>query len=277
MTRLLATDIKDIPNSLTAYDANLMAKTGCSLFHIACHATGVSVETIRGSIEKARVGVIPITTGLGRLQGFCDAVAAIADHIGCQAFVCQQTDVAGMVEAITSNADIIMLADEQRFIALNLNTGTIADNAVATGRGFVTALQQMAGYSLKDRQVLVLGCGPVGQNAVYSLLEYGSAVSVYDIDPLKSTSLKTAGGPDPNGTVRWATDLEDALLKHALIVDATPAEAFIRSRHIKDNTMISAPGVPLGLDQAAQTAIGDRLIHDPLQIGVASMLTMAVD
>ena len=61
-------------------------------------------------------------------------------------------------------------ADDNRFIALELQHRNIVDNAVATGRGFVTGLQLMAG-SLKDRHVLVLGCGPVGQSAVKALLE----------------------------------------------------------------------------------------------------------
>jgi len=277
MTRLIEADIVNIPNSITTYDETLIAKTGCSFFQIACHAMQVSEETVRVSIENVRVGVIPITTGLGRLHGFCDAVAAIANHMRCQAFVCQQTDVAGIGEAITTGADIIMLADEQHFIALNLNTHKIADNTVATGRGFVTALHRMAGPSLKQQRVLVIGCGPVGQNAINLLLEHGCSVSVYDIDPLRSASLLKTGGPGTSGLIQQTTDLEYALLSHALIVDATPAGAFIRARHIKPETMISAPGMPLGLDRAAQAAIGNRLIHDPLHIGVATMLNMVAD
>jgi len=275
MTRLLETDIRDIPNSLTAYDAELIAKTGCSLFQIACHAGGVTEETAINSLQDARVGVIPITSGQGRLHGFCEAVAAIASHLGCRAFGCQQTDVAGIVEAVASETDIIMMADEQRFVALNLNTRKIADNAEATARGFVTALQLMTGSTLNYQHVLVLGCGPVGQNAVKTLREYGCAVSIFDIDPQRSLSLLESGELDIDGRIQRTTDLEDALLSHTLIVDATPAGAFLQARHIKAKTFISAPGMPLGLDRAAQVAIGKRIIHDPLQIGVAAMLMMA--
>jgi pyrrolysine biosynthesis protein PylD len=275
MTRLLETDIIDIPKNLAAYDAELIAKTGCTLFQIACHAMGISESSARDSIKNARVGVIPITTGLGRLQGFCKAVAAIVKHMGCQAFVCQQTDVAGIVEAIASEVEIIMMADEQQFIAINLYTHKIADNAEATAKGFVTALYLMAGSSLKDQRVLVLGCGPVGQHAVNTLLEIDGLVSIYDIDPLRSGSLLKKYSPDSQVFLQQSLDLEDALLKHTLIMDATPAGAFIQARHIKAETKISAPGMPLGLDPAALAAIDKRLIHDPLQIGVATMLIMA--
>ncbi len=276
MTRLIETDIKDIPSHLPAYDAELIVKTGCSLGQIACHAWGATEENIMRRLENMRVGVVPITSGLGRLHGFCEAVAAIADHIGCQAGVSQQTDVAGMVEAIESNVDIIMMADEQRFIALNMNTRKTADNSIATGRGFATALHHMTGSSLWGRSVLVLGCGPVGQNAVKTLLEYDCHVSVYDSNDQTYSSLLELCNPESHGFIRWVNDLETALYEHTFIVDATPAGAFIRKRHIKPDTMISAPGMPLGLDQAAQNAIGNRLIYDPLQIGVATMLVSAL-
>jgi len=276
MTRLNEADIKNISDDLPDYDAALTTKTGCTLFQIACHTMGVAEKTVGRALEKIRIGVIPITAGLGRLPGFCQAVASIARHVGCQAFVSQQPDVAGIVEAIASKADIIIMADEQRFVALNLNTRKIADNAVATGRGFATALHLMSGSSLCGRRALVLGCGPVGQNAVKALLEYECRVWVYDIDPQRSAAALETCEPGFKGFIHKTNDLEAALHNHVYIVDATPSGAFIQARHIKADTMISAPGMPLGLDRAARAAIGKRLIHDPLQIGVATMLSMAV-
>ena len=272
MTRLIEIDIKDIPKDLLVYEAELNAKTSCSLLQIACHAMGVTEKTVKKSLQNVRVGVIPITTGLGRLQGFCEAVAAIASFIGCQADISQQTDMAGFSATIASGADIIMMADEQRFVALNLNTRKIADNAVATGRGFVTALRLMTGSALLYGRVLVLGCGPVGMSAVKILLEYECHVSVYDLDPRKSVLLLETCESGSNGFIQRTDDLESALQNHNYIVDASPAREIIHTRHIKADTMISAPGMPLGLDHAAQIALGSRLIHDPLQIGVATML-----
>ena len=51
----------------------------------------------------------------------------------------------------------------------------------------------------------------------------------------------------------------------------------IEAKHIQPTTAIAAPGVPLGLSPEAQTRIESRLIHDPLQIGVATMMAFAVN
>ena len=76
--------------------------------------------------------------------------------------------------------------------------------------------------------------------------------------------------------IQFLNDLDPALLQHELIVDASPASNFILAQHIKPHTIVSAPGMPLGLDRSALAAIGDRLLHDPLQIGVATMLVGAL-
>jgi pyrrolysine biosynthesis protein PylD len=65
-------------------------------------------------------------------------------------------------------------------------------------------------------------------------------------------------------------DLEKALETYTILVDASPARGIIEAKHIKPSTTMVAPGIPLGLTPEAQSRIGDGLIHDPLQIGVAS-------
>ena len=55
-------------------------------------------------------------------------------------------------------------------------------------------------------------------------------------------------------------ELDQTLRDHQLIVDATPAAEFIREPHISTQTYISAPGVPLGLDKAAQAKIFNQLL-----------------
>jgi len=66
--------------------------------------------------------------------------------------------------------------------------------------------------------------------------------------------------------------LEDALSIHNYIIDASPAENIIKENFIKKNTLISAPGVPLGLTENALKKMSNRIFHDPLQTGVATML-----
>ncbi len=242
---------------------------------LACRAMAVAEKDVQVSMAHAVVGVIPMTSGGGVLKGFCETVAKIVGHIGCRAFVTRDADVSGIAEAVQKKADILFFADDNRFIALELQHRNIVDNAVATGRGFVTGLQRMAG-SLKDRHVLVLGCGPVGQSAVKALLETDCQISVYDIEPAAYGRLAVDLSNESDVQIQFLNDLDPALLQHELIVDASPASNFILAQHIKPQTIVSAPGMPLGLDRSALAAIGDRLLHDPLQIGVATMLVGAL-
>jgi pyrrolysine biosynthesis protein PylD len=71
-------------------------------------------------------------------------------------------------------------------------------------------------------------------------------------------------------------DLEEALRRHSIFFDASPAADIIRSEHIQPQTLIAAPGIPLGCTTEAYGLVKDRLIHDPLQIGVATMLAEVV-
>jgi pyrrolysine biosynthesis protein PylD len=271
VTRLTTGDIQGISRELPLYEASLMKKTGCSLRQLACMAAGVTEKDIQASMERAVIGLIPMTWGGGILEGFCETVAKIAGHIGCTAFVTRKRDAAGIVEAVEENAHILMFADEERFVALDMQRRGLVDNADATARGFVAGLHLMAG-DLKDRNVLVLGCGPVGRGAVKALLKTGSRVSVYDIEPTAYARLSAELNDGQGDCVHFLNNLGPALDRHELIVDASPAADVIQTRHISAHSIVSAPGVPVGLDRSALAAIGDRLLHDPLQIGVATML-----
>jgi len=78
-----------------------------------------------------------------------------------------------------------------------------------------------------------------------------------------------------NVTIQIIKDLDQALKSHKFIIDASPATDIVQARHITSDTYISAPGVPVGLDKKALLKIGNRLLHDPLQIGVATMTMLA--
>ena len=275
MTRLVANDVRSIAAQLSEYDTQLAAKTGCTLRTIACRAAGVPEDKIIPRLKSAHIGVIPITGGEGVIAGFCDAVAGIVSHLGCRAFITRVTDVAGLAEAFEKNADIIMLADDRRFIALHTASRKLIDNAVATGKGFVAGMHLMTG-ELSKKNVLVIGCGPVGRSATQALVAMGAWVSIYDIEPALGMALSEEIKKACNADIQVIQDLEGALKRHQLIVDASPARGIIQGRHITENTYISAPGVPHGLDQEARLKIGGRLLHDPLQIGVATMTMLAL-
>jgi pyrrolysine biosynthesis protein PylD len=274
LTRLITTDISDIAANLKNYDRELIARTGYSLSGIACRAAEIDEAQIKNLLPKILVGVIPISSGEGIIGGFGDAVLSILLHMGAKAFVTRTTDVAGIAESFEKNADILLLADDERFVALHIRSRSIADNAVCTGLAFATGLGLMAG-SLKGREVLVIGCGPVGRSATQTLIRMGARVSVYDVqaEPLMEW-VKTIG-QNTDSKIQIIKTLEPALQRHQLILDASPAANLIHAHHITPDTYISAPGFPCGLDAEAQARLSGRFLQDPLQLGVATMLVSA--
>jgi pyrrolysine biosynthesis protein PylD len=274
LTRLITTDISDIAANLKNYDRELIARTGYSLSGIACRAAEIDEAQIKNLLPKILVGVIPISSGEGIISGFSDAVMGILLHMGAKTFVSRATDIAGIVESFEKRADVMMMADDERFVALHIRSRSIADNAVCTGQAFSTGLGLMAG-SLKGREVLVIGCGPVGRSATQTLIRMGARVSVYDVqaEPLMEW-VKTIG-QNTDSKIQIIKTLEPALQRHQLILDASPAANLIHAHHITPDTYISAPGFPCGLDAEAQARLSGRFLQDPLQLGVATMLVGA--
>ena len=276
MTRLTTDDIATIADDLQAYDSELLLKTGCTLSAIACRAAGVEESEIKKLSGDLLVGVVPITFGEGVISGFCESVAGIVSHVGCRAFVTNSADIAGIAEAVEKKADIIMFADDDRFVAIDLANRRVVDNADATANGYVAGLDLMA-RGLKGKDVLVIGCGPVGSCAANTLAKLDARVSVYDVNPSHSKDLADRLKQSKNTEIKVAKELEPSLLSHQFMVDATPAADIIGVHHITPETYISAPGIPLGLDRDAQAKISNRLLHDPLQIGVSTMLVFLLN
>jgi len=152
VTRLTLHDLAGIPAGLSAYDAELESRTGCTLRALACRATGLGergvCETGRG---RARGGGPP---GLrpGVLPGFAEAVRAVAAHLGFEAWVTARPDAGGLAEAYWDGARVLVTADEESFIAVNLVSRRVADNNEATARGFVTALELLVGEPGEGRE-----------------------------------------------------------------------------------------------------------------------------
>ena len=269
MTRLIKEDVEGIRDDLEFYDSELKEKTGLSLRQVACAAAGIPEKD---AIEKAatnKAAVIPITVGEGIIPSFTTAVQSIIQHLGFQAVATTETDVAGIAEGVAAGANILFMADDKKFIALNVLTGTAADNGEATGKGFVAALNGMA-KGLQGEKVLVLGAGPVGASAIASLKKLGAMVALFEIDKTKVEKLKD----DPG--IMIEPDQKKALANYRYIIDATPQGGFIELDDMHPDAKIACPGMPLGLTTAASSSLKDRLIHDPLQIGVATMMTMAL-
>jgi pyrrolysine biosynthesis protein PylD len=263
MTRLREEDLCSISWDLQAYDAQLLQKTGLDLKGIAARAAGISEEVFSSRLAAA----VPMTGGQGRIRGFAEMVTAILAHLGTPVLHPSATDVTGIAEAIAGGAEVIFFADDQSFVALDLPRKRIVDNAGATARGYVTALGELAG-GLEGKSVLVLGAaGKVGRPAIRALAGKGAKVSGYDPEfHCGRASLRT------EAPLEIWPDLEDALQKHRIYFVASPAAEIIQACHIDSETIIAAPGMPLGLTAAAARLASARLIHDPLQIGVATMM-----
>jgi len=162
MTRLTRADVINISAQLDNYDRELLRKTGCTLLGIACKATEVDEIEIADAVGSLTTCVVPMDCGQGTIEGFCDAVKQIVQHLGCKAFVASNSDASGIAEAFEKKCDIIFFADDYRFVAINRNTDRVVDNALSSAKGFVAGLSLMMG-GLADRQVLVIGSGRVGR------------------------------------------------------------------------------------------------------------------
>lgn len=272
MTRLRTSDIAGITRQLRQYNRELLGKTGHTLAEIAAHAVGALPLTASDSRVAGRLAaVVPLTCGQGIIGGFAETVAAILQFLGMQAFVPRAPDAKGIAAALACQAEFLFLADDDRFIALALKTGRCADNSEATGKGYVAALDYMTG-GLNGRSVLILGAGPVGCAAALAVLGLGGRVHVYDKKAAASEHLARTVLSSSGHEIIVEPELAAALRAHRLIVDACPAAAFITAEHLYADSFVAAPGVPLGVHAGALAGIGPRLVHDPLQLGVATML-----
>ena len=271
MTRLQPDDICHITSNLAAYSRELEKKTGRSLLGIACHACNLDERQCKGRLQGRQICVVPVTAGLGIISRFSDTVAAILTFLGCGAKVADRTDVSGVAQAFASGYDAVMMADDHRFVAIDLRTRQVTDNADATGRGFAAALDLMAG-GIRDRDVLVLGCGPVGAAGAGLLASKGARTALLDTDRQTAVQLKrTLSTRYRNTDITIEADLEAALTRNRFILEATPAPDIITSALVSPDMRVAAPGVPLGVSAEAAAILGPHLVHDTLEIGVAVM------
>ena len=268
MTRLISKQVADIPSSLGLYDTELIRITGASLKEIACSAARIEPAEFDRAVRGIKFAAVPFAVGLGVIGGFSRAVESIACHIGCSAFTTKGQDITGLIEAIERGASVLLIADDQRFVAIHLTGGWVIDNDEATARGYVAALDKMIDGGVSGRNVLVIGAGRLGSRVIATLLEYKAKPAVYDLDhAVAERSGRVVG-------VKVETSLDTALAEKLYIIDASPAEGIIRPEHLKPGMAIAAPGIPCGLNNAAYELIKGRVVHDLLQVGTVTMLAM---
>lgn len=276
MTRLRTSDIKGIGRELEDYSAQLLTKTGRTLLGLACHACNSDEWQVQKDLTFFKTAVIPMTCGQGALAGFSESVRDIAAFLGCRAFVTEQTDAGGLAEAFTRKSELLLLADENHYLALHLGKKLVIDNDTATAQGFVAGMDLMA-QGLSGKKCLVIGCGAVGRQAGLALARRRAWVTLFDSEPAKAAaalSFLEALYPD---RFSLCPSLEQGLKAHRLLFEATNSSNVISREWIGPETCIAAPGMPLGLNPEALHAAGDRILHDPLQIGTATMIVKALN
>ena len=220
-------------------------------------------------LHGARVAAVPISTGQGVITGFSACVVATLLHLGCDAWATTQPDVRGIQAAVAAGAQVVFLADDHRFIALNLTKGSSTDNDPATADGYVTALDAAAG-GLEGREVLVLGLGPVGRAAVRRLTTRGVVVFVVEPDAERVEAALEIG------LSFVETDLAEGLARCDLVFDACPAAGIIDAADVRPGMIAAVPGLPSVFTAAAQEVLGVTHMHEPLALGVAVMAARAL-
>ena len=256
MTRLVEDDIRHIRKTIKEYDNSFKRQTGYSMKDVAACAA----ETVPS--ENCVTAVVPFTCGQGIISGFAEAVCAILKYCDVPAFVTEKTDVNGIYEAVLRQADIIFMADDERFVAFGVSEEAMAENGKCTGEGFAEALLR-AMEEERNEKVLVLGASAVGSAAADYLLKRGIAVDMYDIDyeMLERADVCSTG----------LTKLKDrpVFREYKYLYDATTASGLISDEDVGKDTVIAAPGMPLGVtEQACKQA---KVIHNPLELGVMTM------
>jgi len=258
MTRLTPDLIEGVPEDTIDLDSKLMSMCGKTVKQLALEGAGVDHDV---DFSKMRVACVPITSGMGVISGFSSSVDAIVKRLGMQSYVTKGTDVNGFSQAISDGVDMIMMADDAMFVAYNVHARKYTNNSWGTAMGYSVALKNAAG-GVEGKDVLVIGAGLVGTEAVKILKSWGANVSVTDIKPEKALALQEKYG------VKALEDVEAALASHKYILNAAPA--IFPGRLIMEGAVVSTPGVPHYFDEESRKK-AKAIIHDPLEIGTAMM------
>ncbi len=260
MTRLTPDMISNVPRSLVKRDADLVSDLDMTLKDLAYRSVGIGPHDL--VMEGFVAASVPVSSGKGITGGFSESVCSILEHLGMSAFTTRRPDVAGLSDAVAAKADIIFMADDEEFVALNRHAGKAVNNTRSTALGYVTALKKAVG-GLNGKDVLLIGAGRVGSCAAELLVRENARVTVFDIDRerAKAHQNKFDG-------LRACSDLREAMLGSMMIFNASPAT--IPGEWVREGAVISSPGMPFSFDEAGIDK-ARTIIHDPLQLGVSVM------
>lgn len=255
MALLTPEDLENIKNQLERADTAVSKATKLNVKEVCKDLYGTSPH-------YESVGIVPVTSGNGIIGKFSESLKVIADYFGFDSFVTEMPDVSGYYEAVESGAEIILMADDNTFLAHNLTNGKIANNQPSTGIIYADIVSRYRHADSKD--VLVVGLGRVGFPGARHLVNKG--FNVYGYDPEKSLMKKAIFklGITP-------FDLNTPK-KFSMIFEATPCADTIPENVLAEKCLVSTPGIPCCLSRELQEKYNVDLLMEPLGIGTASML-----
>ncbi|MGL4483509.1 MAG: 3-methylornithyl-N6-L-lysine dehydrogenase PylD [Anaerovoracaceae bacterium] len=272
MTRLTKNMIEEIPNSFEKKNILLREKIGKGYFDLGKAILNSKIDLEK--ISKMSVAVVPVTTGLGEIGNFAESVKAIAEGLGFKSDITQTKDVEGLFEAKNLDADIAMMADDNRFLAINLKTGKVTENDYCTAAGYIKALELMAGKNkidIKNEEILLIGYGRMGKVAYEMLREKGYNVAILEDETYRVNGIKEDIEYEHYSENEFIFDRKK-IRNYKLILDCSNKGSWIKEEMLNEKTIVSAPGIPLSLDDKAAEKFDKNLVHDCLELGTAVML-----
>ena len=265
MSRLQESWLANLKRNMAKYEKELRRKTGLDFPGIAAASNGISRDMICNAAKRKGVAVVTVTAGEGKIGCFAESVAAIISQTVFRTKIMPHTDIHGLYLAYsTPGIDFVFLADDSRYIGIDINRRRVSENSRATARGFVAALEATCQGGLKGKDVLVMGCGKVGTYAVECLIFKGVKPILFD----KTDAARQLG---ERFALRICASRED-IKQFSYIIDATSEGDWLTSDLLHENVIIAAPGVPLSLTESALEKHGCRLVHDLLHIGTLAMV-----
>lgn len=269
MTRLKTEWVEPMLTGMREYNDTLKKRTGMNLSDLIEVTFGFTKLQLAELKKTTKVGVVPITQGEGIITSFSESVAAIVQSMGFSAEVMTKTDVDGIYESYCKGCDIVFMADDDRYLAINTNKHKTSDNNYATALGYIEVLKAIErvenDHINKARKpILVIGYGIVGKEATRILDKMGEDYFVYD----KNFDVNaTADRIMPEGA-----NISD----FKYILDFTNEGEWLGADQLAEDACYCSPGVPCSLTEEARVLLGDRAVYDNLEIGTAIMLGEAL-
>ena len=173
MALLTPEDLININRQLQEADSAVRRVTGLDI-------KGVCEALYGTSPCHEKIGIVPITSGNGIIGNFSCFSACNYSIFRIREFCYRYADVSGYYEAVRNGAEIILMADDNTFLAHNLKNGKIANNQLCTGTIYAEIASRYLKTDTKD--VLVIGLGKVGFPGAAHLVHKGFKVYGYDAD-----------------------------------------------------------------------------------------------